>query len=255
MSAGVCHAGHDGQEWLGMRRIEASASEVQRFVSRRVQNPADAADLAQQTLLLACSKLHTFRGERILSWLQAIAQHLIIDYYRMRHRVHFVGLTPGTADDLDSALQTPGEAVLAVYRFRQCLEAWQGDSAGDLNIEHQVAVLLADAYGYRDRDSAALLQMSVPSFKLLLHESRARVKALEPSGAGERNTAANGGSRPRPLPFRAGVACRVAVDDLRALRSKLIDGLTEAVLSCPVAVSLLELADAAGGLTSIARAL
>jgi DNA-directed RNA polymerase specialized sigma24 family protein len=255
MSAGVRAAGHDGQEWFDMRRIEASAPDVQRFVSRRVQNPADAADLAQQTLLLACSKLHTFRGERILAWLHAIAQHLIIDYYRMRHRVHFVGLTPGTADDLDSALQTPAEAVLAVYRFRQCLETWQGDSAGDLNIEHQVAVLLADVYGYRDKDSAALLQMSVPSFKLLLHESRARVKALEPSGASERDTPADGGSRPRPLPFRAGVACRVAAADLRALRSKLIAGLTEAVLSCPIAVGLMELAERAAAPTSISRAL
>jgi DNA-directed RNA polymerase specialized sigma24 family protein len=205
----MAHRLHSGGP---VHRIEASARHVQRFVSRRVGNRADAADLSQQTLLLACSKLHTFRGERILAWMYAIAQHVIIDYYRTRNRFQFVALTPDGVADLELALRAPADAVLAGYELRRRLMAWQGDSADDLHLEHQVAVLLADVYGYRDKDSAAILHMSLPSFKLLLHEARKRLKS---DGSG-------------PLPNRVSVACRVTRADLEVLRLKLIEGVTDA---------------------------
>ena len=202
-------------------------------MARRVPNPADAADISQQTLLLACTKLQTFRGERILAWLYAIAHHVIIDYYRSRNRFHFVALTPDSEADSEVALRTPIDSVIANYEFRQRLTAWRKDVAGELHLEHQVAVLLADVYGYQDKDSAAMLHMSVPSFKLLLHEARTRLKTVSASPSAGRATVAGRGpakSASHMQRYRVGVSCRVKREDLRALQIKLIDGLSESTL-------------------------
>jgi RNA polymerase sigma factor (sigma-70 family) len=220
-----------------VHRIESCSREIHRFVSRRVPNPADAADLSQQTLLLACSKLDTLRGESVLAWLYTIAQHLIIDYYRTRNRFHFVELSDGSGADAELALRTPPDAVLALYEFREKLKAWKGTCANELHLEHQVAVLLADVYGYQDKDSAAMLRMSLPSFKLLLHEARARLKEVakprtERPAPGPRPAAKS--SAPKQTAssrgYRVSVACRVPPDDLRALHLRLMKGLTEATL-------------------------
>lgn len=220
-----------------MHRIEASAADVQRFVARRVPNRADAADLSQQALLLGCAKLDTFRGESVQGWLYAIAQHLIIDYYRARNRFHFVSVDPGTEADAELALRSAPDAVLAVYEFRQRLNAWLGCCTTELHLEHQVAVLLADVYGYQDKDSAARLHMSVPSFKLLLHEARARLKAIArpdtSRAAAQVRPAARRSRQPRQS-YRVGVACPVDPADLRTLQVSLVDGLTRATLSLAV---------------------
>lgn len=220
-----------------MHRIEASAPDVQRFVARRVPNRADAADLSQQALLLGCAKLDTFRGESVQGWLYAIAQHLIIDYYRARNRFHFVSVDPGTEADAELALRSAPDAVLAVYEFRQRLNAWLGCCTTELHLEHQVAVLLADVYGYHDKDSAARLQMSVPSFKLLLHEARARLKSIarpDTSRAALQVRPPAKKSRQPRHSYRVGVACPVDPADLRMLQVSLVDGLTRATLSLAV---------------------
>jgi len=67
-----------------------------------VANLADAADIAQQTLLLACAELSACRGENLSPWLFAIARHLIVDHYRAQNRFRFVEaywlLSPSAGD-------------------------------------------------------------------------------------------------------------------------------------------------------------
>ena len=66
-----------GSQQDGVDRLKLSAADtagVHRFVARRVANHADAADIAQQTLLLACAKLSSCRGENLSAWLFTIAR-------------------------------------------------------------------------------------------------------------------------------------------------------------------------------------
>ena len=105
-------------------------------------------------------------------------------------------------------------------------------------------MLLADAHAYRDRDSAAMLRMSMPSFKLLLHGARGRLHGIAREGgrpvksgtAAASGDLANGeshrhaepgnGGRPSVKPtYRIGVTCRLTVRELRALRARLLEGL------------------------------
>jgi RNA polymerase sigma-70 factor (ECF subfamily) len=207
---------------VGVHRIEASAPDIHKFVMRRVSNAADAADIAQQTLLLACAKLHTFRGDNVRGWLFGIAQHLVIDYYRSRSRFQFVSVGNETDGETEPALRVPGDSVLNAYESHQRLTAWLARCAEGLALEHQVAVLLADVYEYSDKDAAAELGMTVSSFKLLLHEARLRLKEISAPG----RTA----PVPPPLPGRRTAApCHVGVPALRALQVRLTTGL--AVLS------------------------
>jgi hypothetical protein len=102
-----------------------------------------------------------------------------------------------------------------------------------LPLEHQVAVLLADAYDYTDKDSAAMLRMSVPSFKLLLHDARHRLKNITPpSGSGV---------PPADAPVhRARVLCHVEPAVLRALQVWLIDGLVRATFALLLMIPMLQ---------------
>jgi hypothetical protein len=97
-----------------------------------------------------------------------------------------------------------------------------------------VAVLQSDVYDYRDKDSAAMLKMSVPSFKLLLHGARARLKQIASAGLIAPRKTSRGGNLPAPpgqMRYRLGVNCRLGATELAALQRKLIDGLRIAAFS------------------------
>lgn len=213
---------------INVHRIERASADVHRFVSQRVANRADAADISQEALLTACAKLNTFRGENFPAWLYAIARNLIIDYYRSQGRFQFVTVEPASEGETEPALRIPHDSVLAECEFRQRLNAWLDCCAKGLDLEQQVAVLQSDVYDYRDKDSAAMLRMSVPSFKLLLHGARARLKEFGSAGRHAATFASSGSGMPTPpaqLRHRMGVNAHLGPTELVALQRKLMDGL------------------------------
>jgi len=217
-----------------LHRIERASPDVHRFVLQRVANRADAADISQEALLIACSKLATFRGDNLNAWLFAIARNLIIDYYRSQGRFTFVAVTPAEGET-EPALQIPHDAVLAECEFRQRLSSWLECCTTGLDLEEQVAVLQSDVYDYRDKDSAAMLGMSVASFKLLLHGARARLKEINSGlltrGTSRGRTVPVPATPPAQIRYRLGVSCHLGAAELAALRRKLVDGLKMAAFS------------------------
>ena len=158
-------------------RVEDAAVSVQRFVTRRVTNHADAADIAQQTLMLGYAKFSTLRGDNVLGWLLVIARHLIADHYRTRGRLRFVTVEQAADEARDHALQITPDAVLTACDCHERLRVWRRHISL-LRLDQQVAVLLADAHEYSDKESAAVLRLSVSSFKLLLHGARVRLREV-----------------------------------------------------------------------------
>lgn len=223
----------------------ADAADVHRFVARRVGNLADAADIAQQTLLQACAKLGTCRGGNLSAWLLTIARHLIVDHYRARNRFRF--LEVAALAETEPALRTPPDAVLAVCERRERLNSWLNCLTRRLRLEEQVAVLLADVHGHFDKDSAAVLRMSVPSFKLLLHGARVRlheiaggncmlVRKKSAAACDESDCDGHGSKSGKEPPsvhltYRVGVTCRLGAPKLLALRRKLLEGLACLILA------------------------
>ena len=216
-----------------MHRLELYAAEVHRFVERRVANVADAADIAQQTLVQACANLSTFRGDSLRAWLFTIAQNLIVDHYRAQKRFQFVEVERAALAETEPALHTAPGAVRVVCESRERLRCWLDCVTHRLRLEQQIAVLLADIYGYRDRDSAVVLSMSLPCFKLLLHGARARLHEVAGgSCALVSKTSAAPSQKPppdqggeHPVACRLGVTCRISAPALLALRGRLLKSL------------------------------
>jgi RNA polymerase sigma-70 factor (ECF subfamily) len=222
-----------------MHQTAEHAGDVQRYVSRRVANREDASDLTQQTLMVAWVKRETFRGDNAGAWLLTIARHLIIDYYRSRARLRRHITTSIAALDSRGTFQIDPEA-LPVCEFHERLKAWRGRLIR-LTIEEQVAVLLADVYEYRDKDSAALLRMSAASFKLLLHSARRRLRLVDQRahagcqhvqrpGSAEATDSEDvrenvSGAAGSPLDTAVHVLCHIRRQELSALRLRLLKGL------------------------------
>jgi DNA-directed RNA polymerase specialized sigma24 family protein len=180
------------------------------FVLRLVPDPADAADIAQQALLLACSNHGGSRIANVDAWLRCIARHLIIDHFRAGNRYSSVELRDTLADS-EPVLRTRPDLPVAIRECREQICSLLDDATGQFCLVHQIALLLADVYGHCDKHSATLLRMSVPCYKLVLHRARSAVRA----------------SRPGPT-HRAGwlgVTCPLSTAQLVALRRELVQGL------------------------------
>lgn len=216
----------------------ADAEEVHRFVARRVANPADAEDIAQQTLLQALSKWGSCRAASHRPWLFTIARHLVVDHYRARGRYRFV--EAGAVAEVEPALQTGPEAVHEGCVARQRMGCLESCLARRLPLEEQAAVLLADVHGQGNKESARTLGMSLPSFKLLLHEARARLReaaggscflvAKKNGAACERPAGGRRGERSEPareapLARTKGVVCPLGLGALVELRRRLLGSL------------------------------
>lgn len=158
-----------------MDRVGTFVDEVHRFVSRRVSNPTDAKDIAQQSLLQACQKFAAFRGGNLRGWLLTIARHLIADHYRAQRRFEFLEAGEAAQTEKELALQSRHDLVPEACANRERLRCYFQCISQHLRLEEQLAVLLADVHGYRDKDAAAELGLRLPTYKLLLHQARARL--------------------------------------------------------------------------------
>jgi len=179
------------------------------FVLRRVPDPADAADIAQQALLRAWSDHRGSRIGNVDAWLRCIARHLIINHFHAGSRHSSVELGDALADS-EPVLQTRSDLPIAIRECRERIFGLLDQATGQLCLVHQVALLLADVYGHCDKHSAATLRMSVPCYKLVLH--RARSAARKPGPA-------------HPSGW-LGVTCPLSTAQLVALRRELLEGLT-----------------------------
>jgi len=181
---------------------------LREFVERRDADSADAADIAQQTLLLACSDQRANSIDNVDAWLRCIARHLIVDHFRAGNRYSSVELRDALADS-EPVLRTRPDLALAVRESRERLCALLDDATGQLCLVHQIALLLSDVYGHCDKHSASVLGMSVPCYKLVLHRARSAVRACKPEA-----------------PHRSGwlgVTCHLSTAQLVALRRELLE--------------------------------
>src|SRR5512140_310940 len=210
----ACGATLQSKRSTSRRRSACELSEdmvasLHAFVLRRVPDAADAADIAQPALLLACSDDRRGRIANVDAWLRCIARHLITDHFRAGNRYNSVELRDSLADS-EPVLRTRSDLPIVIHECRKRICRLLDDATGKLCLVQQIALLLADVYCHCDKESAALLDMSVPCYKLVLHRARSAVRA----------------SRPEPLHPAGwlGVTCHLSTSQLVALRGELLAG-------------------------------
>src|SRR4051794_15984401 len=99
------------------------------FVMRFVSEPADAADIAQQALLLACSDPRGSHIANVDAWLRCTARHLIINQFNAGNRFSSVELGEGLADS-EPALRTRPDLPLAIRECRERICGLLDDATG-----------------------------------------------------------------------------------------------------------------------------
>ncbi|MEZ4380041.1 MAG: sigma-70 family RNA polymerase sigma factor [Nannocystaceae bacterium] len=156
-----------------------------RYCRRRLDNPEDAREAVQDTLLGISLGLAAFRGETSLtSWIFAVARSYCLKKVR---RSKFA---PRHAQSLEAALErddlvadqrTPDDAISTRELVLQLDRAINELTPADAEI-----LLLRDHQGLRANEVAARLGLTVSAVKSRLHRARRAVRErLAPLAGGE----------------------------------------------------------------------
>jgi RNA polymerase sigma-70 factor (ECF subfamily) len=141
---------------------------LRRFISRKIANEADCADLCQEVLFRAYSRMGTFRGDSSFdTWLISIAKRALAEYYRSNAPPDVAEKTLSSYDQ--SFYDHSFEAICDIHnQIRNCLISMMKT----LTHEEQVALVLCDIYGFSAKASCRMIGKKLGAFKHLLHKSR-----------------------------------------------------------------------------------
>jgi RNA polymerase sigma-70 factor (ECF subfamily) len=162
--------------------FESFQAELKSFILRMTTSVQDSEDIVQDTYLKAQAKIHTFRGESSLkTWIFSIASNLAKDLLKSRQR------WPENVTDIcrDAALNNP-------QFFREALHIRQTSPQGQFEIkehiafcftcvskslplEQQLALLLKEAYEFKVKEIAQIMDQSEAMVKYYLHVSRSKM--------------------------------------------------------------------------------
>lgn len=158
---------------------------------RMTRNPADAADLVQETFVKAFAAFGQFtQGTNLKAWLYRILTNTFINSYRKKQRDPY----QGTIDELED-WQLGGAESLTQGRTTRSAEAEAIDHLPDSAVkdalqsipEHfRLAVYFADVEGFSYQEIADIMKTPVGTVMSRLHRGRRMLRELLADYAGER---------------------------------------------------------------------
>jgi len=166
---------------------------------RMTRNPADAADLVQETYVKAYASWHTFRqGTNLKAWLYRILTNTYINTYRKKQREPF----QSPIDDLEdwqlggaesttstSARSAEAEAIdhMPASVVKEALQSIPED--------FRLAVYLADVEGFAYQEIADIMKTPIGTVMSRLHRGRRMLRELLAEYAQERGITASGSKK------------------------------------------------------------
>jgi len=162
---------------------------------RMTRNPADAADLVQETFVKAFAAFAQFeQGTNIKAWLYRILTNTYINIYRKNQRNPY----QGTIDELEdwqmggaeSATATVGRSAEAEAIDRMPASAVK-DALQSIPEDFRMAVYLADVEGFAYQEIADIMKTPVGTVMSRLHRGRRLLRDLLADYARERGMAAD----------------------------------------------------------------
>jgi RNA polymerase sigma-70 factor (ECF subfamily) len=169
---------------------------------RMTRNPADAADLVQETFVKAFASWHTFRqGTNLKAWLYRILTNTFINGYRKNQRNPY----QNPIDDLED-WQLGSAESLTQGRSTRSAEAEAIDHLPDSDVKEalqsipedfRLAVYLADVEGFAYQEIADIMKTPVGTVMSRLHRGRRLLRGLLADYARERGFVAAEPASPR----------------------------------------------------------
>ena len=143
---------------------------------RMTRNPADAADLVQETFVKAFASWKTFtQGTNLKAWLYRILTNTYINTYRKKQREPY----QGTIDDLEDWQLGGAESTTASSARSAEAEAIDHmpasvvkDALQSLPEDFRLAVYLADVEGFAYQEIADIMKTPVGTVMSRLHRGR-----------------------------------------------------------------------------------
>ncbi len=169
---------------------------------RMTRNPADAADLVQETFVKAFAAFGQYRqGTNLKAWLYRILTNTFINLYRKRQRDPY----QGTIDDLED--WQLGSAQSATATITRSAEAEAIDHLPDSAVkdalqsipeDFRLAVYFADVEGFSYQEIADIMKTPVGTVMSRLHRGRRMLRELLTGDARDRGIAVEQTSRRAP---------------------------------------------------------
>ncbi len=169
---------------------------------RMTRNPADAADLVQETFVKAFAAFAQFQqGTNLKAWLYRILTNTFINNYRKKQRDPY----QGTIDDLED-WQLGGAESVTQGRSTRSAEAEAIDHLPDSAVkdalqaipeDFRMAVYFADVEGFSYQEIADIMKTPVGTVMSRLHRGRRMLRDLLADYAQERGlSAVRGAAQP-----------------------------------------------------------
>jgi RNA polymerase sigma-70 factor (ECF subfamily) len=158
---------------------------------RMVKNASQAEDLTQEVFIQLHRKLHTFRGEALITtWLHRLTVNQVLMHFRKRVVKSEVTTTEDEAIPVPIVSGTERPDRMPVIDRIALSEAIEKLAPG-----YRLVLILHDVEGYEHEEIAKMLGCAVGTTKSQLHKARMKVRSL--LAYGQRAVAKPRKTRPR----------------------------------------------------------
>ena len=148
---------------------------------KNLSSPDEAEDMAQEVFVKVNRNLGNFKGEsKISTWLYRIATNTAIDKFRSashKRSSDSTHLEDATDTDNGNSLLGHRKALTDQTVIRKEMSDCIREFIDRLPSDYKTVVLLSELEGFKNKEIADILQVSLDTVKIRLHRARTKLKA------------------------------------------------------------------------------